>query len=154
MTISRRQLDQKIMRVCISYMHLYPIKSLNHTSPSRKCKFCLSYMQVASTLWPDIKSQKISEHRFRLNWTKCSPRTKANPVKTRQAPVFRQGQAQTSPTLGSWGWWAPPAGRPTRVVCRPARGPHRLKHATWQLGIGSQCQFAEDWHLLTCGSLL
>ena len=37
---SRRQLDQKIMRVYISYTHLYPIMSLNHTSPSRKCKLC------------------------------------------------------------------------------------------------------------------
>ena len=36
----QRQLDQKIMRVCISYTHLYPIKSLNHTLPSRKCKLC------------------------------------------------------------------------------------------------------------------
>ena len=26
-------------------------------------------MQVASTLWLDIKSQKISEQRFRLKWT-------------------------------------------------------------------------------------
>ena len=34
--ISRRQLDQKIMRVCISYTHLYPNKSLNHILPSRK----------------------------------------------------------------------------------------------------------------------
>ena len=103
-TIIRRQLDQKIMRVCISYMHLYPIKSLNHTLPSRKCKLCFwANMQVASTLWPDIKSQKILKHRFRLNWTKCSPRTEANPVNTRQALVFRQGQAQTSPTPGSWG---------------------------------------------------
>ena len=60
-TISRRQLDQKIIRVCISYTHFYPIKSVNHTSPSRKCKLCFwANMQVASTLWPDIKSQKIS----------------------------------------------------------------------------------------------
>ena len=66
-TISRHQLDQKIMRVCISYTHLYPIKSLNHTSPSRKYKLCFwANMQVARTFWPDIKSQKISEHQFRL----------------------------------------------------------------------------------------
>ena len=67
--ISRRQLDQKIMRVCISYTHLYPIKSLNHTLPFRKCKlYFRANMQVASTLWPDIKSQKLLEHRFRLKW--------------------------------------------------------------------------------------
>ena len=54
-------------------------------------------MQVASTLWPDIKSQKISERRFRLIWIKCSPRTIPKSVKTRQAPAFRQVEAQDSP---------------------------------------------------------
>ena len=39
-------------------------------------------MQVASTIWPDIKSHKISEQRFRLRWTKCSPRINPNEVKT------------------------------------------------------------------------
>ena len=64
-TISRRQLDQKIMRVCISYMHPYPIKFLNHTLPFRICKLCFqANMQVTSTFWPDIKSQILSEHRF------------------------------------------------------------------------------------------
>ena len=38
--ISRRQLDQKIIRVCISYTHLYLNKLLNHTLPVRKCKIC------------------------------------------------------------------------------------------------------------------
>ena len=50
------------MRVCISYTHPYPIKSLNHTLPIRICKLCFqANMQVASTLWPDIKSKKLSE---------------------------------------------------------------------------------------------
>ena len=120
-------LIKKIMRVCISYTHLYPIKSLNHTSPSRKCKlYFWDNMQVASTLWPDIKSQKISERRFRLNWTKCSPRTEANPLRISSIPVFRHGQGQTSPTPSSWGQWAPPAGRPTTLVGGPAHGSHRL----------------------------
>jgi hypothetical protein len=44
-------------------------------------------MQVASTLWPDIKSQKLSEHRFRLKWTKCSPKTQFRPLK--QAKINR-----------------------------------------------------------------
>ena len=80
-TIFRRQLDQKIMRVCISYMHPYPIKFLNYTLPFRICKLCFqANMQVTSTLWPDTKSQKISEYQFRLKWTKWSPRTKANPA--------------------------------------------------------------------------
>ena len=57
--ISRCQLDQKIIRVCISYTHLYPNKSLNHILPSRKYKMCFwANMQVASTLWSGIKSQK------------------------------------------------------------------------------------------------
>ena len=41
-------------------------------------------LQVSSTLWPDIKPQKLSEHRFRLKWTKCSPRTQFKPFKTGQ----------------------------------------------------------------------
>ena len=40
-------------------------------------------MQVASTLWHDIKSQKLSERRFRLRWTKSDARTQFK--KTRQA---------------------------------------------------------------------
>ena len=40
-------------------------------------------MHVTSTLWPDIKSQKLSEHRFRLRWTKSDARTQFK--KTRQA---------------------------------------------------------------------
>jgi len=64
--------------------------------------------QGASTLWPDRKSQKISERRIRLKWIKCSPRTKANPVKTGRATTFGQEEAQTSPTRSSWGWLAPP----------------------------------------------
>ena len=102
------------MRVCISYTHSYPIKSLNHTFPFRICKLCFqANMQVASTLWPDKKSQKLSEHRFRLKWTKCSPRTEARSLKTSSTSVFRPSQAQTSPTPSSWGRLAPLAGRLT-----------------------------------------
>ena len=97
-TIFRRQLNQKIMRVCISYTHLYPIKSLNHTSPSRKYKLCFwANMQVARTFWPDIKSQKISEYRFRLKWTKWSPRTEANPAGAGRASALGQGETKTIP---------------------------------------------------------
>ena len=39
-------------------------------------------MQVTSTLWPDIKSQKLSEHRFRLIWTKSDARTQFRQAKT------------------------------------------------------------------------
>jgi hypothetical protein len=39
-------------------------------------------MQVARTLWPDIKSQILLEYRFRLKWTKCSPKTQLKQVKT------------------------------------------------------------------------
>ena len=70
-------------------------------------------MQVASTLLPDIKLQKILELRIRLKWTKCSPRTKANPVKTGRATTFGQEKAQTGPTPSSWGRLEPWAGRPT-----------------------------------------
>src|SRR6185312_15915138 len=79
------QLDQKIMKVCISYTHPYSIKSLNHTLSFRKCKLCFrANMQVTSTLWPDIKSQKLSEHRFRLRWTKSDARTQFRQAKTGQ----------------------------------------------------------------------
>ena len=53
-------------------------------------------MQVACTLWPDIKSQKLSEHRLRLKSTKCSPRTEARPLKTGHTPELRQEEAQDS----------------------------------------------------------
>src|SRR6185503_7977899 len=53
-------------------------------------------MQVASTLWPDIKSQKISERRFRLRWTKCSTRTNPNEVKTGQPQSGSDKEAQDS----------------------------------------------------------
>ena len=150
-----RQLDQKIMRVCISYTHPYPIKSLNLNLPFRICKLCFQdNMQVTSILWPSRKTQEISEYRFRLKWTKCSPRTEAKPLKTSSTSVFRQGQAQTSPTLGSWGWWAPPARRPTTLVGRLAHGPHRLNLAMWRCPICSELLFTEDGGLLTRGSLL
>ena len=98
-------------------------------------------MQVASTLWPDIKSQKISERRFRLKWTKCSPRTNTNAVKTRQAPAFKQEEAQDSlpeEDGGSWPHWQ--ADRPTRSADL-AYGPHRLIFDAWQLLTGSQGRF-------------
>ena len=86
-------------------------------------------MKVASTLWPDIKSQKISERRFRLKWTKCSPRTNPNSIKTRQAPAFRQEEAQDSPSKEVGGSWSlEQADRPTwsaDLAC----GPHRLNRA-------------------------
>ena len=70
-------------------------------------------LQGASTLWPDRKSQKISEHRIRFKWIKCSTRTKTNPVKIGRATTFGQEEAQTSPTPSSWGQLEPWAGRPT-----------------------------------------
>jgi len=107
-TISRRQLDQKIMRVCISYTHLYPKKSLNHTSPSRKCKLCFwANMQVASTLWPDIKSQKLSEYRFRLRWTKSGSRTQFRQAKTDQDQHGLDKAAQDGPPKEVGGGWRP-----------------------------------------------
>ena len=99
-------------------------------------------MQVASTLWPDIKSQKLLEHRFRLKWTKCSPRTEAQPLKTGSTPAFRQKETQDSPTqqlgaVGATGWPADHTGRLT------AQWPHRLQPATWRHPIGSLWRFQE-----------
>ena len=140
------------MRVCIYYTHHYPIKSLNHTLPFSISKLCFqANMQVTSTLWPDIKSQKLSEHRFRLNWTKCSPRTTPRHVKTRQTPAFRQEEAQDSPLEeDGGGWWPGQADRPTWSADL-ARGPHRLNQGTWCLPHWSFRSVAE---FLTRGDLL
>ena len=137
MIIFRRQLDQKIMRVYVSYTHPYLIKSLNHTLPFRICKLCFqANMQVTSTLWPDIKSQKLSEHRFRLRWTKSDARTQFKQVKTGQPQCGSDKEAQDSlPEEVGGGWWPGQADRPTWSADL-ARGPHRLNQGTWRLPIG------------------
>src|SRR6185312_17429704 len=125
MTISRHHLDQKIMIVCISYMHPYPIKSLNHTLPFRICKLCFqTNMQVTSTLWPDIKSQKLLEHRFRLRWTKSDARTQFKQVKSCQPQRGSDKEAQDSPPeeVGG-GLWPGQTDRPTWSTDL-SRGPH------------------------------
>ena len=53
-------------------------------------------MQVASTLWPEIKSQKLSEHRFRLRWTKSDARTQFKQVKTGQPNVDQTRRPKTA----------------------------------------------------------
>ena len=133
---------QKIMRVCTSYTHPYPIKFLNHTLPFRICKLCFqANMQVTSTLWPDTKSQKISEYRFRLKWTKWSPRTKANPAGAGRASTLGQGETKTSPLQEVGGGWRPgQADQPTWSAGQ-ARGPHRLNQGTWRFPVGSQRRF-------------
>src|SRR6185312_14623386 len=83
-------------------------------------------MQVASTLWPKRKTQKISEYRFRVKWTQCSPRTEERSLKTSSTSVFRLGRAQTSPTPSSWGRLAPLAGRPTPWSADQPVGPTTL----------------------------
>ena len=100
-------------------------------------------MQVASTLWPDIKSQKISEHRFRLKWTKCSPRTQLRPLKIGQDQWRQDKKAQDSlldEAGGGWHHWQ--AGRPAWSADL-ARGPHRLSQATLHLLVGPLGQFGE-----------
>ena len=85
------------MGVCISYTHPYPIKSLNHTLSFRKCNsYFGANMQVASTFWPDIKSQKLLEHRFRLIWTKSDARTQFRQAKTGQDQRGPDKEAQDS----------------------------------------------------------
>ena len=125
------------MRVCISYTHPYPIKSLNHTLPFRICKLCFqANMQVTSTLWPDIKSQKLSEHRFRLRWTKSDARTQFKQVKTGQPQRGSDKEAQDSlPEEVGGGWWPGQADRPTWSADL-ARGPLRLIQPTCRLLIG------------------
>ena len=97
------------MRVCISYTHPCPIKSLNHTLPFRKYKLCFgANMLVTSTLWPDIKSQKLSERRFRLRWTKSDARTQFRQAKTGQDHRGPDKEAQDSlldKTGDGWPTW-------------------------------------------------
>ena len=70
-------------------------------------------MQVANTPWPDIKSQKLSEHRFKLKWTKCSSRTQLRQVKTGRDQRKTDKEAQDSLLDEAGGGWRPWAvGRP------------------------------------------
>ena len=98
-------------------------------------------MQVASTLWPSRKSQKISEYRFRLKWTKCSPRTEAKQVKTGQPQRGSDKEAQTSPTPSSWGRLAARAGRPTYRSADQAHGPNRFNFGMWRLPVAPLGRF-------------
>ena len=79
-------------------------------------------MQVTSTLWPDIKSQKLSEHRFRLRWTKSDAKTQFKQVKTGQPNVDQTRRPKTAcqKKLGAVGG----PGRPTDLPGRP----------TWPVG--------------------
>ena len=146
-----RQLDQKIIRVCISYTHPYLIKSLNHTLPFRKCKLCFgANMQVASTLWPDIKSQKLSEHQFRLRWTKSDARTQIRQAKIGQDHHGPYKEAQDSLLKEDGGGWPHRhADRPTRSADL-AHGPHRLSQATCCLLVGPLGRFGESHPVAPC----
>ena len=139
------------MRVCISYTHPYSIKFLNHTLLSRKCKLCFgANMQVASTLWPDIKSQKLSEHQFRLRWTKSDARTQFRQVKTGQPQrgPDKEAQDNLSEEVGG-SWWPGQANRPTWSADL-ARGPHRLIQATCCLLIGPLGRFCRFHPMAPC----
>ena len=97
---------------------VYPTKFLNHTLPFRICKLCFqANMQVTSTLWPNIKSQKLSEHRFRLRWTKSDARTQFKQVQIGQPHRGSDKEAQDSPPeeVGAVGG----LGRPTDLPGRP-----------------------------------
>ena len=64
-------------------------------------------MQVASTLWPDIKSQKLSEHRFRLRWTKSGSITQLRQARTDLDQHGLDKAAQDSPPKEVGGGWRP-----------------------------------------------
>ena len=79
-------------------------------------------MQVASTLWPDIKSQKISERRFRIKWTKCSPRT--NQTQSRQGKP--QHSDKRRPKTARW--------RKMGAVGGPGRSTDLPGRPNWPVG--------------------
>ena len=65
-------------------------------------------MQVASTLWPSRKSQKISEYRFRLKWTKVAQEPKQNELRLANPSMDqtrrpRQAQPQQLGAVGGQG---------------------------------------------------
>ena len=74
-------------------------------------------MQVTSTLWPNIKSQKLSERRFRLRWTKSDARTQFRQAKTGQTNVdqTRRPKIACQKKMGVVG----PTGRPIELPGRP-----------------------------------
>ena len=88
-------------------------------------------MQVTSTLWLDKKSQKILEHRFRLNWTKSDARTQFRQAKTGQDQRGPDKEAQDSlldEARVGWPTWQVdrPTGRPTWPVVPTALAKPRL----------------------------
>ena len=76
-------------------------------------------MQVTSTLWPDIKSQKLLEHRFRLRWTKSDAITQFRQAKTNMDQTRRPRTACPN-KMGAVGG----PGRPTNLPGQP----------TWPVG--------------------
>ena len=93
-------------------------------------------MQVPSILWPDIKLQKLLEHRFRLRWTKSDARTQFRQAKIGQDQCGLDKEAQDSlleEDGGSLRHWQ--ANRPTWSADL-AHGPHRLNQGTWRIPIG------------------
>src|SRR6185503_10006952 len=98
-------------------------------------------MQVASTLWPDIKSQKISEYRFRLKTDQVKLKTTQNPLRTGCTLVFKQDEAQDSLLEEVGGGWRPWAvGRPPWSA-EQAHGPHCLNQAMCRLPVGCLRRF-------------
>ena len=93
-------------------------------------------MHFTSTIWLDIKSQKISEHRVKLRWAKSDARTQFRQVKIGQPQRRPDKEAQDSlPEEVGGGWWPGQADRPTWSADL-ARGPHCLNQDTWRLLIG------------------
>ena len=120
-TIYKHQLDQKIMRACISYTHHYPNKCLNSLYPYNICKIGIrAKMQVTSMSWSKIKSSTNQSTRFRLNWIKRGTCTKANVFRTGPCTWIWDKGSQDSPLEevgGGWRHWA--AGRPPWLADQP-----------------------------------
>ena len=76
-------------------------------------------MQITSTLWPDTKSQKLSELLLRLRWTKSDARTQFNESRQANPNVYqtRRPNIACQKKLGAVGG----PGRPTDLPGRPAR---------------------------------
>ena len=107
-------------------------------------------MQVTSKLWPDIKSQKLSKHQFRIRWTKSDARTQFRQAKTSQNQCGLDKEAQDSMLKEDGSGWRHWQGdRPTRSADM-ARGPHRLSQATCRLLVGPLGRFGESHPVAPC----
>ena len=112
MAHSKRQLDQKIMRVCISYTYLFSNKFQNTLYPQNKYKMCFRVkMQDVCTLWSKIKSSTNQSTNSGSIGSKMAHAPKLTVLGQGLAPRIktRQPRKAQPPKLGAVGTTGRPA---------------------------------------------